>query len=120
MGAPKKTGRSHRLERWQIVLAALVAAVATIIGAVLARPSSGKPAGPQRGGRVSVTITGLSEHPYPPPPGRLYRWSGTARNLMAGASIFVIAKEPAGQAAAATKGEGSQPWLVSPRAVILI
>src|SRR5262249_34126865 len=27
---------------------------------------------------------------------------------------------PAGQAAAATKGEGSQPWLVSPRAVILI
>jgi len=70
MGARSKTGRSRRLERWQVLLAAVVAAVGTIVAAVLASSSSGGPAGSSSGGQVSVAITGLTEQPYPPSPGR--------------------------------------------------
>jgi hypothetical protein len=119
MGARSKTGRSRRLERWQVLLAAVVAAVGTIVAALLASSSSGGPAGSSSGGQVNVAITGLSEQPYPPSPGRLYRWSGTVRNLEPDASIFVIAKRPSAQAAS-PEGQGSGAWLVSPPAVVLI
>lgn len=126
MGARSKTGRNRRLERWQVLLAALVAGVATIVVAFIARPPSGAPvtpssggsATPSSGGPVRVAITGLSERSYPPPPGRLYEWKGTVQPLVPYASVFVIAKRPVAQAAA-TEGQGSQPWLVSPKAVIL-
>lgn len=65
-----------------------------------------------------VVITGLSEEPFPPPPSRRYTWSGIESNLPSDASIFVIGNLSSTAAAAPQASTGSQPWLVSPQALI--
>jgi hypothetical protein len=108
--------RSRRLERWQVLLAAVVAAVASIIVALISLHSGGTTSvsvtttqSPSvtttQSASVSVAITSELERLHPPPPGRLYMWGGTVRNLPADASIFVIGT-----------GENSGSWLVSPKA----
>lgn len=124
--AARSRKRWGRLERWQVLLAAVIAAVASIIVALVSLLPHGGSTGTSS---VSLAITGLSEQSSPPPPGRLYMWSGTIRDLPSDASIFVIAKSPGVQAGAtvvsgespgtAPSGESSEPWLVSPQAIIL-
>jgi hypothetical protein len=122
-----RSKRWRRLERWQVLLAAIIAAIASIVVAFVSLLPGGGPA-PGDGSApvsstaitpapVSLAITSEFEQSHPPPPGRLYMWSGTVRHLPADASIFVIARLPGGQVAVA-EGNGSQPWLVSPQATI--
>ena len=99
MGTRPRKKQQHRLERWQVLLAAAVAAIASIAVALINLIPSGTPA------TASIAITGLLEQPYPPPPGRLYLWTGTVHDQPASAEVFVIDKR-VGQ------------WLVSPAAVI--
>jgi hypothetical protein len=120
MAPRSRSRRWRRLERWQVLLAAVVAAVASIVVALI----SLSPGGPAQ---VSVTttspaspslaITSELEQSHPPPPGRLYMWSGTVRNIPTAASIFVIDKL-AGAHATVTEGKDAPPWLVSPQASI--
>jgi hypothetical protein len=95
---PRKK-RRRSLERWQVLLAAAVAAIASIIVALINLIPGGSSQA------ASIAITGLIEQPYPPPPGRLYLWTGTVHDQPPGAEVFVIDKR-AGQ------------WLVSPAAII--
>jgi len=99
MGTRPRKKQQHRLERWQILLAAAVAAVASIAVALINLIPSGSPPAP------SVDITDLAQQPYPPPPGQLYLWTGTVHDQPASAEVFVIDKRP---------GE----WLVSPAAIV--
>lgn len=99
MGTRPRKKQQHRLERWQLLLAAAVAAIASIAVALINLIPSGSPSAP------SVDITGLVEQSFPPPPGRLYLWTGTVHDQPSGAEVFIIDKRP---------GE----WLVSPAAVI--
>ena len=131
MAARTRKRRWRRLERWQVLLAAVVAAVASIIVALVSLPHSGSTGTSSISSgttSVSLAITGLSEQSSPPPPGRLYMWSGTIRDLPPDALIFVIAKSPGfhpqslvpGESPVPVPtGESSQPWLVSPQATIL-
>jgi hypothetical protein len=116
MGTRSRNKRWRRFERWQVLLASVVAALATVVVALISLVPRGSPAGidatvPQvsipsaSASPVSIAITGLLEQPHPPPPGRLYVWTGTVRGLPDYASVFVIDKRPGG-------------WLVSPAAVI--
>jgi len=118
----KSRAKSRRLERWQVLLAAAVAAVASVVVALLGHWDGGGPsptpsasssespsASPSPSGSKSqtvVAITSWSERPLPPPPGKRYVFAGIARNLPSGQSlIFVIAAEP---------NMASGRWLVSP------
>ena len=116
MGTRPRRKQRRQLERWQVLLASAVAAVASIIVALISVGSGGSPG--ETATRVlptdsssaapsaHIAITGLLEQAHPPPPGRLYVWTGTVRGLPADASIYVIDKRPGGG------------WLVSPAAVI--
>lgn len=131
MGGRSNARRWRRLERWQVLLAAIVAGLATLVTAlvsllgggprgVTAQPPLAAASSPSAGTeapRVSVAITGLHEQPFPPPPGRSYTWSGTVRNEPRNSSILVIAKR-LGVQATGPAGKGSQSWLVSPGATI--
>ena len=99
MGTRPRKKQQHRLERWQVLAAAVVAAVASIAVALINLIPSGSPPAP------SVDITDLAQQPYPPPPGQLYLWTGTVHDQPASAEVFVIDKRP---------GE----WLVSPAAIV--
>lgn len=118
----KTRAKSRRIERWQVLLAAAVTAVGSIVVALLgfwqgggpspstSASSSGSPSpSPSASSAVSQTviaITSWSERPLPPPPGRRYVFTGIARNLPSGQSlIFVIAAE---------NNKASGQWLVSP------
>ncbi len=116
MPTRSRNRRWRRLERWQVLLAAVVAAVASIV-VVLIGPLNGgsTPINPPTSpppisattspAPLSIAITSEFEEPHSPPPGRLYMWSGTVRNLPTNASIFVIDKL-------------TPTWLVSPAASI--
>lgn len=124
----------RRLERWQVLLAAAIAAVASIIVALIGVPHGGStgvsttppsvspgvsaatPSGSGSLPKISVVITSLSEQSVPPPPGRLYVWSGTVLNQPTGSSIYIIAKRPG---APQTPSQSSPAWLVSPPASVL-
>lgn len=99
MGTRPRKKQQHLLERWQVLLAAAVAAIASIAVALINLTPSGSPPAP------SVDITGLTQQSYPPPPGQLFLWTGTVHGQPATASVFIIDRRP---------GE----WLVSPPAVI--
>jgi hypothetical protein len=102
MGTRPRKKQQHRLERWQILLAAAVAAIASIAVALINLiPSESPPPPPP-----SVDITGLTQQPYPPPPGQLFLWTGTVTGQPSGSSVYVIDKIPGGN------------WLVSPSAII--
>jgi hypothetical protein len=129
MGTRPKSKRWRRLERWQVLLAAVVAAVASIIVALVNLPSGQSAGSPHptpslmessssSGNLPVIAITGLSEQPSSPPPSRRYTWDGTERNLPSDAAVFVIGKLSTTAAAAPQASTGSQPWLVSPQALI--
>jgi hypothetical protein len=122
----KAQRRTRHLERWQALLAAAVAAVASIVVALVGllhdggssphsqpttvgpQPTSLSPQptslSPQP--TTVVAITSWSEQTLPPPPGRRYVFEGVARNLPSGRSlIFVVAAE---------NDVASGQWLVSP------
>jgi hypothetical protein len=110
----KARAKNRRLERWQVLLAAAVTAVASVVVALLGLwggggPSPSPSASSSASSSVSQTviaITSLSEQPLPPPPGKRYVFAGIARNLPSGQSlIFVIGAE---------NNKASGPWLVSP------
>jgi hypothetical protein len=120
--------RWRRLERWQVLLAAVVAAVASIIVTLVSLPN-GQPNVPppptpspsessSSSNPLVVAITGLSEQPSAPPPSRRYRWNDIERNLPGDALVFVIGKLSSATAAVSQASTGSQPWLVSPQALI--
>jgi hypothetical protein len=124
MGTRSQRKRWRRLERWQVLLASAVAAIASVVVALISVAPSGSPGKADTGvpqvnlpptvrtgsstaiPSMHIAITGLLEQSHPPPPGRLYVWTGTVRGLLAGVSIYVIDKRPGGG------------WLVSPTAVI--
>ena len=136
MGKRCASKRWRRLERWQVLLAAVATALGAIVVAVI-NLSSGQPQDPpsptvSTSGSPSpkaaangsllnspvVLITGLSEQPSSPPPGRLYVWNGVERNLPSYASVLVIGELSGARAAVSRASTGGQPWLVSPRAII--
>jgi hypothetical protein len=112
----RKQKQRRRLERWQVLLAAIIAAVASIAVALISVLLGGSPGttrGVQSAGSsqtsislVRLSITGLSEQTHPPPPGRMYVWTGTVSGQSPSSSVNVIDKVANGE------------WLVSPDAVI--
>jgi hypothetical protein len=116
MGTRPRKKPTRRFERWQVLLAAVVAAIASIAVALINLIPGGSTGGGGTGvtsastssastPQVVIAITGLLEEAHPPPPGRQYVWTGTVRGEPSGSSVFVIDKRT---------GE----WLVSPAAVI--
>lgn len=118
----KARAKRTRLERWQVLLAAAVTAVASVVVAFLGLwgdtgpspgPSSSNSGSPSPSPSVSssgpqtvVAIISWSERPLPPPPGKRYEFMGIARNLPSGQSyIYVIA---------AKSNKASGQWLASP------
>src|SRR5262245_55910741 len=118
----KARAKRTRLERWQVLLAAAVTAVASVVVAVLGlwdgtgpspRPSASTSGSPSPSPSVSssgpqtvVAITSWSERTLPPPPGKRYEFMGIARNMPSGQSfIYVIAAE---------SNKTSGQWLASP------
>lgn len=107
-------------DRWQTLLAAVVAALASIVVAVITTWDGGN-GGPRLARQTPetpiFTISTLSEQPEPPPPtARRYVFIGTA-HLRSGESIFVLARA-ATPPAAARKVSEEPPWLVSPPAKV--
>ena len=118
----KARAKRKRLDRWQVLLAAAVTAVASVVVALLGlwdgtgpspRPSASSSGSPSPSPSVSssgpqtvVAIISWSERPLPPPPGKRYEFTGIARNLPSGQSfIYVIAAE---------SNKASGQWLASP------
>lgn len=89
MGTRPRKKQQHRLDRWQVLAAAVAAAVASIAVALINLIPSGSPPAP------SVDITDLAQQPYPPPPGQLYLWTGTVHDQPASAEVFVSTSAPA-------------------------
>jgi hypothetical protein len=109
-----------------VLLASVVAAIASIAVALVSVTPSGSASGPAaRVGaqaplaglspagtsQAGIAITGLLTHRHPPPPGELYIWTGTVRGTALGgtafgASVYVVDEKHSGG------------WLVSPAATI--
>ena len=106
----KARAKRTRLERWQVLLAAAVTAVASVVVALLGlwdgTEPSPRPSASSSGPQTVVAITSWSERPLPPPPGKRYEFMGIARNLPSGQPyIYVIAAE---------SNKSSGQWLASP------
>jgi hypothetical protein len=126
--------RGWHLERWQTLLAAGIAAVASIVVAIIGfadddsessaegqpTESSSSTSSPNgSGGDPEVAITSWEQSPMPPPPGQRYVFKGFARNLSEEGSsyIFVVARRPSSQPDEESPLLGDDEWLVSPMAV---
>ncbi|MER7350932.1 hypothetical protein ABT390_36615 [Streptomyces aurantiacus] len=108
------------------MITALIAAVATIIAALitglLANGSGGESpppaAQPPQSVRNSVGITSFTESPAPPH-GKTYVFTGTAASFRSGMAVYVITRNPAGDSSDEEQSKGGDAWLVSPKADIL-
>ncbi|TCO28089.1 hypothetical protein EV652_10671 [Kribbella steppae] len=146
MAKPRRNGK--RFERGQPLVIAGIAAIATIGAALIglvggdghsgdksttatpsstsfastSLPTSSMPptnSSSEQSGGPSIAITSWSERPIPPPPGRRYRFTGTAQGpLFSGSAIFVVARpNPQTGAESATRtARAVGKWLVSPEA----
>jgi hypothetical protein len=123
-----KSKRWRRLERSQVLLAAVVAAVASIIVALVTQ-SGGQRGAPAPAPAPSpnpvvttattvIAIMGLSEQPSSAPPGLRCMWNGSAQNLPYAAEVLVIDKPSSTVAATGQGAASSQSWLVSPQALV--
>lgn len=114
--------RKLKLHRWQTLLAAIIAAIATIVVALITahgRPTSGGPSRPPARLWPTVSIASFSETPLPPPPGESISFYGTVDYYGItggdGAKIYVIVR----RVSVTSSSVGTRPWLVSPPAHVV-
>jgi hypothetical protein len=122
------------LERWQTLLAALVAAVASIIVAFVSVQQNSSPSPDPTTLPVPISsilpsstipkklasgpiigIRSWTERPTPPPPGKRYTFKGIVNNKPDRAFIVVLAQQQPSPSAGATH---SPRWLISPLATV--
>ena len=126
-GRPRSQGK-RRFQAWQGLLAAGIAAVATIAAAAITTfgtsSGSGNPSATVAGSAgiaanpapESVAITSFTDAPHNPPPAREYSFRGTVGNWQGAlGEIFVVVLRPG----IAEASDVYPDWLVSPPAKIL-
>jgi hypothetical protein len=116
-----------RLERWQTLLAAVVAGAATIVVAVISlmggngsdggSPSSPSQSQTSQSQPLSLSFTSWTEKPATPLPGKQYIFLGRVFGLPSGWAVFVVVAAP-GPQPDASGTLGPAEWLVSPPATV--